>query len=152
MKKKEFKFECKMKDGSMFRMPCKAWNEAFAIKHGTSKKVVDEIQGMFRDMVAVHWKDKTTETKFGTASWKSEKIRPKSHAALGESVMYPYIRVPLMGMMWDELGKEEDKKTGKKSEKGGIVALHDDGSATMYSGKKKRKIKNLTKALEEGKL
>ena len=63
----------------------------------------------------------------------------KDQAELSYDVMYPKIRAPLMGIVFQEM-------SGKK--KVSVVALDDKG-ATVYSGDTKKKIKDPVKYLEK---
>lgn len=84
----------------------------------------------FVEIVNEHWKKRTIPTKFDwDESWKKEY---KNQAELAGAVLYPYIRVILMGFAFEE----------GSSGKGKVLALNQDGSVTEYpSGKKHKNFK-----------
>jgi hypothetical protein len=116
-------FECRMHDGSIFRMPNPTWDRAYWNKYGSEDQ--ESIKRLFCSEVVKHWKNRTVPTKFDyDESWESGF---DNQAALGEKVMYQYIRAALMGLVLAEM-------SGGKSH---VIGIGDKGKLTEYGVKAK---------------
>jgi hypothetical protein len=73
---------------------------------------------------------------------KEGKISYQNQAELGHDVMYSVLRVPIMSLALEEMSKEEKTKNKIK-----IIGLNDEGGATVYEGKKVKKVKDVQKYL-----
>src|SRR3972149_2830255 len=107
------KFECKMKDGSVYKMPNEKWQQAYDMKY--SQEDQREIKKIFTELAEKHWKTKTVPTKFGTdAKWGTEETKKKykNHADLEDDIMYVYIRAAIMGIIFSELSGGRGKVIG----------------------------------------
>jgi hypothetical protein len=118
----------KMKDGSVYDESNIYWVKAI------NMRIKERGEGWTKDFaleVDKHWKQKTIPTKFDWDDpWKK---KYKNHADLAQEVMYPYIRVIIMGLAFEELSP--------KKKKAKVLALNNDGSVTEYpSGKKHKNI------------
>jgi len=138
-----------MPDGSVFKIK-EMQEKALRMKLEGEGITEEQAKEAFIPEVVKHWKDKTIPTKFGfDESWKdSEDVTkpPKDMADLSDFVIYPKIRSAMMGLMFAELSKID----GKKSKEAKVVAINDEGGATVYgSNGKVERHKNLESALPD---
>ena len=105
-----------MRDGTIFQWKAPLWKHAFAIKLNHEPEQIQKGIEEFIEAVDEHWRNKTVMTKFGKVSWDQEGQEYGSHAALGDDVMYVFIRASLMGII---LGAAGSKVITPNEEKGG---------------------------------
>jgi len=106
-------------------------------EHGdTIDKECEKIRDKWRKIVR-----KATEKEVKKLA-KEGKISYQNQAELGHDVMYSVLRVPIMSLALEMMNKEEKTKNKMK-----IIGLDDEGGASVYEGKKVKKVKDVQKYL-----
>jgi hypothetical protein len=146
--------EWEMPDKSIFKMD-ELQEKAFKMKIKAEGITAEDAREAFVPEVKLYWKKKAIPTKFGfDETWKEcedMKEEPKNMAELADFVLYPKIRAAMMGLIMSEMYKEDKKKKVKPKEVK-VIAMNDDGGATVYGGDGKvKRHKNWRKALPKGK-